>query len=72
MPSHEEKRLGGKNNIAQRTPTLVGCALAINRDYFFSIGGFDEDMKIWGAENIELAFRTWMCGGEVNSILPYI
>jgi len=66
MPEHEKKRLNYQHNVqAHRTPTLVGCALAVRNDYFLSIGGFDDDMEIWGGENIEIAFRVWMCGGQV-------
>jgi len=67
MPEHEKRRLNYEHEyVAHRTPTLVGCALAVRKDYFLSIGGFDDDMEIWGAENIELAFRVWMCGGQVS------
>jgi len=67
MPEHEKRRVKYEHEyVAHRTPTLVGCALAVRKDYFFSIGGFDDDMAIWGAENIELAFRVWMCGGQVS------
>ena len=37
---------------------MMGCAFAVDRAYFFHIGGFDEGMDIWGQENIELAFRV--------------
>lgn len=50
------------------SPTLVGCALAVDSRYFDEIGTFDEDLKVWGGENIELAFRTWMCGGRVVTV----
>lgn len=45
--------------------TLVGCAMAVSKSYFTSIGGFDPDQLIWGGENLELSFRVWMCGGTV-------
>ena len=48
--------------------TLVGCALAVNRTFFYHLGGFDPGLAIWGGENLELAFRTWMCGGRVQTL----
>ncbi|KAI0207889.1 Polypeptide N-acetylgalactosaminyltransferase 5 [Lamellibrachia satsuma] len=64
MPAHERRRLRSEAQ-AHRSPTLVGCAIAVRKDYFHHIGGFDDAMNVWGGENIELAFRTWMCGGQV-------
>ena len=37
---------------------MVGAAMAIDRTYFEEIGTYDEGMKIWGGENIELAWRV--------------
>ncbi|ELU15388.1 hypothetical protein CAPTEDRAFT_224548 [Capitella teleta] len=66
LPDHEKERLDHQQAYkAQRTPTLVGCAVMVGREHFFAIGGFDDGMNIWGGENIELAFRNWLCGGEV-------
>ncbi|CAD5122898.1 DgyrCDS11300 [Dimorphilus gyrociliatus] len=48
---------------AFETPVLVGCAIIVRKDYFFKIGSFDSGMSIWGGENIDLSFRTWLCGG---------
>lgn len=48
-----------------RSPTALGCALAIDRKFFFDVGAFDDGMYIWGGENIELSFRTWLCGGSI-------
>ncbi|ELU15389.1 hypothetical protein CAPTEDRAFT_73412, partial [Capitella teleta] len=50
------------------TPTLIGCALAMDKAYFKSIGSFDADQLIWGGENVELSLRTWMCGGSLVTL----
>ena len=47
------------------TPTTIGCTFAIDRIYFFELGGLDEGMMIWGGENLEISFRTWVCGGSL-------
>lgn len=36
----------------------VGCAFAVDRDFFFEIGSYDEGMDIWGSENLDLALRV--------------
>ena len=63
-------RIRDTNNIENDpypTPTMVGL-LAANREYFFEIGGYDDGMEILGAENLEISFRTWMCGGSVEFV----
>ncbi|KAF6036486.1 hypothetical protein EB796_005210 [Bugula neritina] len=46
-------------------PVLVGCSIAVHKEYFEEIGGFDTGLDVWGGEQIELSFRAWMCGGRV-------
>ncbi|CAD5123196.1 unnamed protein product [Dimorphilus gyrociliatus] len=73
IPDHEWNRvtrLANEENIPPisypfRSATLVGCAFGVLKKYFIHLGTFDEDFKIWGGENIELAWRTWQCHGQV-------
>lgn len=48
------------------TPTMAGGLFAVRRSLFWRLGGYDEGMKIWGAENLELSWRVWQCGARVE------
>ena len=62
------RRMRQSDIEAVATPTMVGCAHAIDRKYFIETGSYDPDMNIWGGENLEHSFRLWMCGGRIESL----
>lgn len=37
-----------------RTPTMPGGLFAMDREYFYKLGAYDERMTYWGGENLEL------------------
>jgi len=44
------------------SPGMGGGLFAINRSVFFTLGGYDPGMKLYGGEETELPMRIWLCG----------
>jgi polypeptide N-acetylgalactosaminyltransferase len=48
--------------------TMTGGAYAINREYFFELGGYDRGMFLYNGENYELSFKLHLCGGNMLKV----
>jgi polypeptide N-acetylgalactosaminyltransferase len=47
---------------------MTGGAYAIDRKYFFELGGYDEGMFLYNGENYELSLKIHLCGGRMLAI----
>ena len=53
-----EQRCSHSRLCFLRSPCAVGAVWAMRRDFFFTVGGLDRGMKMWGGENLDLSIRV--------------
>ena len=55
-------------SVAYPVPFLCGCFVALRRELFRDIGGFDDGLIRWGSEDAELSLRLWRMGYECQVV----
>ncbi|XP_042347387.1 LOW QUALITY PROTEIN: polypeptide N-acetylgalactosaminyltransferase 6 [Plectropomus leopardus] len=64
----DARKLRTDETYPVKTPTFAGGLFSILKTYFEHIGTYDDKMEIWGGENVEMSFRVWQCGGQLEII----
>ena len=54
------------------SPTISGGIMAVEKDYFLELGGYDMEMAIFGGESLEFSFLVWMCGGRIKARIYHL
>lgn len=53
------------------TAVLPGACLAIKKDVFEEVGGFEKGFQTWGHEDVELSIKLWLFGYRCH-VLPSV
>ncbi|KAF5403250.1 Polypeptide N-acetylgalactosaminyltransferase [Paragonimus heterotremus] len=58
FPPERDRNRPGAPYSPINTPTIAGGLFSIHRGFFEHLGLYDQQMEIWGGENLELSFKA--------------
>ncbi|XP_016414592.1 polypeptide N-acetylgalactosaminyltransferase 5 isoform X2 [Sinocyclocheilus rhinocerous] len=68
LPQEYIRKNQVKDSDPIRCPVMAGGLFSIDKSYFYELGAYDPGLDVWGGENMEISFKIWMCGGEIEII----
>ncbi|XP_071540172.1 polypeptide N-acetylgalactosaminyltransferase 14-like [Panulirus ornatus] len=67
VPLTEEEKMAREDPTSvYRSPAVAGGLFLISRSWWDDLGKYDPGLEVWGAENLEMSFKAWQCGGSVE------
>lgn len=67
LPDYEKKKHSDPHEPFYSV-TMLGAMFSIHKDYFKELGMYDPNFDVYGAEDIELSFKVWLCGGVLEQV----
>jgi GT2 family glycosyltransferase len=61
----EMRKSNVKGAQLYESPSLIGCALAISRQLYEDLWGFDPNMFYWGVEDLDFGLKCWLMGRKI-------
>uniref|UniRef100_A0A671S4S5 Polypeptide N-acetylgalactosaminyltransferase n=1 Tax=Sinocyclocheilus anshuiensis TaxID=1608454 RepID=A0A671S4S5_9TELE len=68
LPQEYIRKNQVKDSDPIRCPVMAGGLFSMDKSYFYELGAYDPGLDVWGGENMEISFKIWMCGGEIEII----
>jgi glycosyltransferase involved in cell wall biosynthesis len=47
------------------SPALIGAVVAVGRELYAKLWGFDPHMRYWGVEDLDLGLKCWLMGNRI-------
>lgn len=54
------------------SPNLAGCCLAVPKQLYEDLGGFDCAMRGWGSEHVDFGLKAWLLGYRILNDLEAV